>query len=130
MSNFLDPRQFTVINNSFTSDHYIADIGVPQGSPLSSTLFLISFQHIMDSLRLCNFNIQISAYADDLFIYVSNKSNSEMKFMLQDAVDNIVESGEKVGLSLSLEKTKAIHFCRIRKCKPLINKINNEPIEQ
>lgn len=128
--NFLKPRQFKVSNNSINSDVFTTDIGVPQGSPLSSTLFLISFQHILDELRLIHYDIEISAYADDLFIYLDNLSNMETQRRLQDAVDTIVYSGEKVGLNLSLEKSKAIHFCRKRKCVPPINKIHDNVIER
>lgn len=50
VKSYLSPRLFTVINGNVESDETKVDIGVPQGSPLSSTLFIISFQHIMDPL--------------------------------------------------------------------------------
>lgn len=44
VKNYLGPRKFVVVNGAYNSDPVEVDIGVPQGSPLSSTLFLVAFQ--------------------------------------------------------------------------------------
>lgn len=53
-------------------------IGVPQGSPLSSTL-LIAFPDMVDSLELADKKLKFSAYANNLVIYSDVKENLKKK---------------------------------------------------
>lgn len=97
INSFLGTRQFSVVNSGYKSKLCNADLWVPQGSPLSSTIFIISFQYVMDTLRKnSSFKIVYSAYADDLV--------------------GESEEGNRVGLQFSQEKTKFLHICRKRKC--------------
>lgn len=116
IQNFLGVRSFRVHNNSENSEEYQTDIGVPQGSPLSSTLFLIAFQHILDPLNQLKPDLKYLAYADDLLVYSDFKDNKKNTEILQKSIDEISESGKKIGLVFSYEKTKSIHICRKRNC--------------
>lgn len=127
--NFLSPREFTVVNGSFESQSFITNIGIPQGSPMSSTLFILTFQNILDTLKKCR-NIKYSAYADDLLIYVNNDDNNTNSRDLQVAVNEIVKTGSEVGLTFSKEKTKAIHFCNKQNCNRKTVKLMNTDIAE
>lgn len=128
IESFLSDRSSTVINGQFKSDEIITNIGVPQGSPLSSTLFLVAFQNIIDELKTFNNEIQFSAYADDLIIYTNNDSNLINTKNIQKCINKISKVGLEVGLEFSSEKTKSIHVCNKRNCNQISNKIYGNAI--
>lgn len=129
---FLGPRKFTVDHCGNKSIECSTDIGVPQGSPLSSTLFLIAFQFILDSLKGIDKLVKYAAYADDLIIYTNCKKNSTNEKRLKRAINLISKKGNEIGLVFSEEKTKSLHICRKRgsnKCVPCNHKIYEKAIK-
>lgn len=129
LSSFLKAREFTVSNGSASSSKFVTVLGVPQGSPLSSTLFLIAFQGILDEIKKIA-NVKYSAYADDLVIYSCKTDNNENTKNLQAAIEKITEKGMKTGLKFSVEKSNAIHFCRKRNCVRTPNRLYNRQIQE
>lgn len=127
--NFLKERSFKVNNGGHFSDQFTINIGVPQGSPISSTLFLIGFESILKPLTNLK-NIKSIAYADDLLIYSSSDDNNTNTSILQNAIDVLTSIGSKSGLNISKEKTKSIHFCNKYKCKRKVNKLFDVTIEE
>lgn len=115
ISSFLEKRFYNVAIGLTISDEFYTELGVPQGSPLSSTLFLIAFQGLLDELKLIK-DVKYSAYADDLMIYADQKENVVNQRNLQIAIDKITMKGKNTGLRFSYEKTHSIHFCRKRNC--------------
>jgi hypothetical protein len=69
-SNFLTDRSFNVVNNNASSNKSISCV-VPQGSCLSSTLFIIYFTDIAKEIPS---DINVALFADDLCIWATNKS--------------------------------------------------------
>lgn len=119
IKDFLSPRKFVVNNCGIESAAYEADIGVPQGSPLSSSLFILAFQHILDVLQDEDNQVKFSAYADDLIIYLERKECDEGRFLIQDTINKLVLKGNQFGLQFSTEKTKFIHICtKYSGCNP------------
>lgn len=130
IENFLKERSFNVKNGNVYSSTFTADIGIPQGSPLSSTLFIIGFQNLMDVVKIQK-HIKYSAYADDLVLYVNDPDNNTNTSILQKTIDKLVTIGESLGLSFSKEKTKSIHFCtKIKNCKRKLNELKNIKIKE
>lgn len=129
LASFLKKRQFNVKLGQVTSENYFTELGVPQGSPLSSTLFLVAFQGILEELKLIE-DIKYSAYADDLIIYSSKDSNAANKISIQNAINAIVNKGVQSGLKFSYEKTKAIHFCKKWNCIRHSNTLENKVIKE
>lgn len=125
---FIDRRFFVQIGTA-SSDIFHPDIGVPQGSPISSTLFLIAFQGILDVLKEHQ-DIDYAAYADDLIIYTSNKDNKLSHRILQKAIDGITTRGHSLGIKFSFEKTNAIHFCKKRFCRRTLNTLEGQKIKE
>lgn len=130
LSSFLNRRKFTVNLGHIVSDVFFTELGVPQGSPLSSTLFLIAFQGILDELKEIP-DLKYSAYADDLIIYSDNIDQSINQQILQDSIDLIVRKGQKTGLKFSYDKTKSIHFCPKRNgCPSFKNYLERKVIKE
>lgn len=128
IQSFLDLRRSLVINGKFISNEITTNMGVPQGSPLSSTLFLVAFQNIIEDLETIDIVIEFSAYADDLFIYSNNVSNLVNTKNIQKCINKISKAGLEVGLEFSIEKTKSLHICNKRNCNQISNKLYNNPI--
>ena len=64
MSSFLSNRQLWVVLDGTSSQEYPVNAGVPQGSILGRTLFLLYISDIPDDV-ICN----IAIYADDTSLY-------------------------------------------------------------
>lgn len=118
---------FLLLENSkwiivvFFSVTHSTNIGVPQGSPLSSSLFLIVFQFVLDSLKTMGDEVFYAAYADDLLIYSNIKDNKINESRMKRAIDLITSKGDEIGLHFSEEKTKSMHICRKKeknRCAP------------
>ena len=71
ISNFLSNREFKVRVNSTLSDPFEQEMGVPQGSILSVTLFSIKINSLAQVLKD---NIDGSLYVDDFLICYRGKT--------------------------------------------------------
>lgn len=130
VEDYLGTRTFFVMNNGFLSNPVEVDLGVPQGSPLSSTLFLVVFQLILDQLDKLNKNIMYSAYADDLILYNNNRNGKSSIQDLRRAINKITNVGMKIGLEFSTSKTKCICIGRKSGAKKMGLYMYGNPIEQ
>ena len=75
---------------------------MPQGSCLSPTLFILYFSGIA---KIIPPNVKIALYADDLCIWFTSSSKREIKRVLQNAINAIVEYCRKWGLTINKDKT-------------------------
>lgn len=105
IQNFLSDRSYKVRVNGVLSNKKVLQNGIPQGSVLSTTLFLVAINDI-----ITNFTnpVQASLYADDLVIYSKGKNVKTLESLIQQSLNNIETSGFK----LSSDKTKCILFSR------------------
>lgn len=71
--------------------------GVPQGCPLSMTLFSIGTSHMLEKLE--SDGIDVSAYADDIVI------GAETEEKLLKALHDLKDMASQIGLQLNEEKT-------------------------
>ena len=102
--------------------------GVPQGSILGPLLFLI---YINDIANLSN-NFSIILFADDTNLLFSHEDPSELSQNIDVHLLKISDWFRVNQLSLNIEKTKFIHFCkrgRNRAC-PVKPQINGQYIKQ
>jgi ribonuclease HI len=116
IQNFLTERVIRVRNGDTMSDSYPLQEGVPQGSVLSCTCFLIAINHITDNIP---HNIKSCVYVDDLVIYASGGSSSLIERRLQTAINGITRWAAMTGFSFSTQKTVSLHICRKRNCPKL-----------
>lgn len=102
-----DRYQCVKIGENFSVDILNAPFGVPQGSILGVTLFLI---YIND---LCDLNLQngmIVSYADDTALLFTGKTRSEATAYAQSGFNTVSNWLFNNVLTLNTQKTKYIHF--------------------
>ncbi|GBN73656.1 RNA-directed DNA polymerase from mobile element jockey [Araneus ventricosus] len=109
--NFLKLRKFRVKVESEFSDFFIQEEGVPQGSVLSVTLFILKINNILKQLPT---SVRGYLYVDDLYISCSGTNMNFIQRQLQTAVNNITQWCNSNGFSISTSKTAGVHFCRKR----------------
>lgn len=107
-------KQCTKIE-SYTSDDQILSYGVPQGSVLGPTLFLI----YINSLCQKNLpNCKIIAYADDTVLLVHGDSWEHAQSLTEDALRSVAEWLNDNLLTLNVNKTKYITFSASLRSQP------------
>uniref|UniRef100_A0A1B0CYZ6 Uncharacterized protein n=1 Tax=Phlebotomus papatasi TaxID=29031 RepID=A0A1B0CYZ6_PHLPP len=112
INNFLQNRKIRVIMGNYTSNTFQLDNSVPQGSVLSVTLFLVYINEIFKYLPS---NVQGLLYADDLVIFHRSHNIDTCEENLQLAINSLQEWSNKSGLQFSHEKSRIVHFCKLRK---------------
>lgn len=127
IANFLRDRSLKVRVGSTLSDSYPVNEGIPQGSVLSCTCFLIAINDIAETLPQ---TVRSVLYVDDFTIYMSGRSTNLIERQLQVALRCLKTWSLKSGLQFSLEKTICMHICRRRGCLKAASNItlNNQPI--
>ena len=115
ISNFLSDREFKVRVNSTLSDPFEQEMGVPQGSILSVTLFSIKINSLAQVLKD---NIDGSLYVDDFLICYRGKNMNNIERQLQLCLNRIEKWAMENGFKFSTAKTVGMHFCNKRKMHP------------
>ena len=107
LADFLSDRHFNVKGIKTFSEEYDQEMGVPQGSILSVTLFSIKINSIA---RVLQDNIEGSLYVDDFLICYSAKNMSTIERQLQLCLNRIEKWASENGFKFSESKTVAMHF--------------------
>jgi ribonuclease HI len=102
LQSFLSERRFQVSVGGHMSREHQLENGVPQGSVLSVTLFLIAMQPIF---RRLSSGVDIVLYADDILLVVRRKKNEGLRRKLQAAVKAIDKWAKTVGFTISATKS-------------------------
>ena len=102
--------------------------GIPQGSVLSCTCFMIA---INDIVRVLPQHVQSTLYVDDFAIYTSGSVLHLMERRIQIAINNLTKWTHTTGFTFSKTKTKSMHICRKRGCPKMAGNItlNGRPIK-
>ncbi|GBN97857.1 putative RNA-directed DNA polymerase from transposon X-element [Araneus ventricosus] len=126
LKNFLSSRTFRVRVGNFYSNHFIQAEGVPQGSVLSVTLFIL---HLSQLLNYLPSSVRGSLYVDDLQISCQGSNMHLIERQLQNAVNKLIAWCDNNGHTISAEKSRCVHFCRKRNMHLDPNiRIRNSPI--
>lgn len=112
IKNFLSNRTFQVSNGSRTSVEFKQENGIPQGSKISVTLFLIAINNVMDNIVT---PVNGLLFADDLVIYMEHKNHKTINKTLQNTIKLLEKWSTTTGFIFSTSKSKIVHFCRKRK---------------
>ncbi len=115
IQNFLAHRKFRVRLGSETSDLHDQEMGVPQGSILSVTLFSLKINSISKVVKP---GIEQSLFVDDFSITCSNSSMEIIERRLQDCLNQIQQWADENGFRFSKTKTVCMHFCNKRSLHP------------
>ena len=125
IKNFLTARTFQVKVNHQLSTNFLQQNGVPQGSTLSVTLFLISINCITKSISS---PVKCTLYADDFNILCRSTELCTVQSNLQKTLNNLHEWSLKTGFKFSASKSQCIVFTRKRKQNRLKLNMNNSII--
>ena len=115
LQSFLSDRKIRVVLDGQNSACYSINAGVPQGSVLGPTLFLLFINDLPDHLLS-----QLAIYADDTTLYSClEKTNDvfpklEQAAFLEDDLRSIAEWGEKWLVTFNARKTKLLSVTKCR----------------
>ena len=112
IESFLADRWIQVRVGSTLSEQFDQAQGVPQGSILSTTLFNIKINSIMDCLDP---KTDGSLYVDDFCMCYRSKSMRTIERHLQQCINRIEKWASHNGFKFSRSKTQCVHFCQLRK---------------
>jgi len=104
---FLTDRTYQVKINNVLSDHTVTENGLPQGSVISVTLFLITINYIFNDIQK---PIKYTLFADDCNIYCSGIDTKSLIAHLQNAMNSVIQWSSKSGFKFSPSKTQCIIF--------------------
>ena len=113
ISSFLSNRQLRVVLDGKSSQEYPVNAGVPQGSILGPTLFLLYINDLPDDV-ICD----IAIYADDATLYSrcdwasSLWQRLELASELESDVRDMVDWGKKWHVDFNDGKTQLVSFDR------------------
>ena len=112
IQNFLQDRRFRVRMGEVFFEEKQQEMGVPQGSVLSVTLFNIKINNIVKNI---NSGTNCALYVDDFLICYRARNMNHIERQLQICLDKLYKWTRENGLKFSKEKTKCIHFCNQHK---------------
>ena len=125
VANLLSERTFRVKVGNEYSDIFNQENGVPQGSVISPTLFMIL---INDLLKDISPHIRFALYADDIVIWCDLDNIEESKKEIQKTLDKVGAWQDLWGTSFSSTKSNYIIFTNKRKIPKIEIKINGANI--
>jgi ribonuclease HI len=109
IANFLSNRHFRVRVGNHLSDAYDQEMGVPQGSILSVTLFILKINSIVKCLPA---DVRSSLYVDDFLICYRSRYMPSIERKLQMCLNKIETWADENGFKFSKSKTVCMHFCQ------------------
>ena len=86
VNNFLQDRSFTVRINNTVSSVKMLQNGIPQGSVISVTLFLLTINNIFQKMSP---PIEVHFFADDLVIFTRGKDLASMRNLMQSSLQDL-----------------------------------------
>ncbi|KAL4122214.1 hypothetical protein QTP88_014586 [Uroleucon formosanum] len=103
ITNFLENRSFRVRANNCLSNEFIQENGVPQGSALSVSLFLIAINDITEN---CTYPVKFNLYADDFNFWCRTEALAilmAIETILQEAHSNFIILSDSLSTIRSLQ---------------------------
>ncbi|XP_075534882.1 uncharacterized protein LOC142570380 [Dermacentor variabilis] len=108
IKDFLTNRKATLkIGEESIKSIDLGNVGTPQGSVLSPTLFNIAMLKLPERLGEIE-NLNHTIYADDLTLWINKGSDGQIESSLQNAIDIIEEYLKPKGLKCSAEKSEVL----------------------
>lgn len=100
-------KQYTVFNGE-KSDPIGVDTGIPQGTPLSSILFILYINSIVHCLKWC----RIKMFADDILLWLEFDNISEAIEKMNADLERITTFLKMMKLKLNVNKSKFMVFAQ------------------
>jgi len=119
-------KQFVTIGN-IKSEILTVNCGVPQGSVLGPTLFLLYINDLINTSKLLSFHL----FADDSNLFYSHKNLNELQAIMNVELESIYSWLCANKLSLNIDKSNVIIFhTPQKKVHGISICINNVPLKQ
>jgi ribonuclease P/MRP protein subunit RPP40 len=99
---FLNGRSQSVMLNGYQSDLISVISGVPQGSVLGPTLFLLYINDVSNIFQ--NLSVTCKLYADDIKLYSCYTTNCQSVHDLSEAIERLTAWSHTWQLSLAANK--------------------------
>ena len=131
ISSFLSNRRLWVVLDGISSQEYPLNAGVPQGSILGPTLFLLYINDLPD-YAICN----IAIYADDTTLYSKCNQASdlwqqlELVSELESDLRDTVDWGRKWLVDFNAGKTQLVQFDRSKNTGAIDGKMDGSVLEE
>ncbi|XP_039432001.1 uncharacterized protein LOC120414751 [Culex pipiens pallens] len=109
IANFLKDRTFRVAIGNLLSTLRIMESGVPQGTILAVTLFLVRMTEVK---RYVPKGVSLKLYADDILLIAHGRSAAYVRKKIQEAVTGVETWTQSSGFELASTKSSIIHICR------------------
>ena len=126
LQSYLSNRKQYVVYNEKVSKYQTIKCGVPQGSILGPTLFLLYINDIKNISNLLKFII----FADDTNIYYSNEDIKVVEKTMNEELIKLVSWFKANKLTLNVEKTNFIIFSKKRIRNRMSITIENKTIKE
>ena len=107
VQNFLSERLIQVRVNNTLSDLVKLENGVPQGSVISVTIFLLCINDIHKAITP---PVHFTMFADDVTIYLEGKNIESSSKIMQNTLNNLEKFANTNGFKFSPTKTQTILF--------------------
>lgn len=127
IQNFMDNRRIQVKVGASISKEHVVETGLPQGSVLSPTLFLLM---INDIITDNNKEVAYSLFADDLAIWTSGPTIQKAVQKIQPTLDLITKWSQTNGLKISQPKSKYMIFTKKNQKAHTPPKLENKELDQ
>ena len=115
IASFLSTRHFRIWIGTVLSNPHDQELGVPQGSILSVTLFSDKINSVASTIPR---GVACSMYVDDLLVCYSGKNMATIERQLQLCLNEVHEWSVANGFKFSKSKTVCMHFCHLRTLHP------------
>ena len=109
IAHFKKDRSFKVRVGSTFSDSHLQEMGVPQGSILSVTLFSVKINSITQCLKP---GVDCSLYVDDFQVCYRSSNMSIIERQLQLCLNKLQQWATDNGFRFSKTKTLCMHICQ------------------
>jgi len=102
ISNFLNEKQFQVKVSNSLSELYIQKNGVPRGSSLAVTIFLLAINDIVETIET---HVTANLFADDFNILCRSKNIKTVQHFFQKSANNLSNWSNYTGFTFSTQKS-------------------------